>query len=132
MAQEINAAMDAANLYREELYSDRKVGNIRVLVPVGADGQPDAARPHIYAGEVQIMTQMGPLPVPFEIEAKDLAQAVAGYGDAAKEAVERTVQELQELRRQQSTGLVLPGAGGMPGGGLPPGMGGGGGKIQMP
>jgi len=130
MAQELNAAMDAANLYREELYTDRKVGNIRVLIPIAVDGQPDTARPTIYTGEVQIMTQVGPLPVPFEIEAKDLAQAVADYGNAAKEAVERTVQELQELRRQQSTGLVLPGSGGMPGGGLPPGMGGG--KIQMP
>jgi hypothetical protein len=133
MAQEMNVTMDAANLYREEIYSDRKIGTIRVMVPVTREGQADPARPTLYSGEVQIMTQMGPLPVPFEIEAKSLADAVAGYGDAAKDAVEKTVQELQELRRQQSTGLVLPGSAAMPGSGLPPGLGGGrGGKIQMP
>ena len=132
MAQELNVAMDAANLYREEMYTDRKIGTIRVMVPVTADGTTDLSRPHLFAGEVQIMTQMGPLPVPFEIDATSLSQAVAGYADAAKEAVERTVQELQELRRQQSSGLVLPGSSAMPGG-LPPGLGGGrGGKIQMP
>jgi hypothetical protein len=133
MAQELNVAMDAANLYREEMYSDRKIGTIRVMVPVTREGQADLARPTLYSGEVQIMTQMGPLPVPFEIEAKSLAEAVDEYSSAAKEAVERTVQELQELRRQQSSGLVLPGSAALPGAGLPPGLGGGrGGKIQMP
>ncbi len=135
MAQEINAVMDAANLYREETYTDRKIGTIRTLVPVTREGAPDAARPTLYSGEVQIMTQMGPLPVPFEIEAKSLSEAVEGYAQAAREAVEQTIQELQEMRRQQSSGLVLPGSAGMPGaGGLPAGLGGGGrgGKIQMP
>ncbi len=138
MAQEINATMDAANVYREELYTDRKIGTIRVMVPVTSEGQPDPSRATHYSGEVQIMTQMGPLPVPFEIEAKSLSEAIHGYGAAAKEAVERTIEELQELRRQQSSGLVLPGSAAMPGaGGLPPGLGGmgaggRGGKIQMP
>ena len=132
MAQELNVAMDAANLYREEMYSDRKIGTIRVMVPVKRDGQADPARATLYSGEVQIMTQMGPLPVPFEIEAKSLAEAVDAYAASAKDAVERTVQELQELRRQQSSGLVLPGSAALAGGGLPPGLGGRGGKIQMP
>lgn len=133
MAQELNVAMDAANLYREELYTDRKIGTIRVMAPVTRDGQADSSRPTLYSGEVQIMTQMGPLPVPFEIDAKSLGDAVDGYSAAAKDAVERTVAELQELRRQQSSGLVLPGSAALAGGGLPPGLGGGrGGKIQMP
>ena len=75
------------------------------------------------------MTQVGPLPVSFEIEAKTLADAVAGYADAAKGAVERTVRELQEMRRQAASSIVLPGQGG---GGFAPGGLGGGGKIQMP
>ena len=132
MVQELNVAMDVANLYREEMYTDRKIGTIRVMVPVNREGQTDLSRPTLFSGEVQIMTQMGPLPVPFEIEAKSLGEAVDVYSNAAKEAVERTVQELQELRRQQSSGLVLPGSAAMPGG-LPPGIGGGrGGKIQIP
>jgi hypothetical protein len=121
------ANMDADNLYREEIVTDRKVGTLRMMTPIKNDGSPDIARPVIYVGEAQIMTQAGPLPINFEIEAKGLADAVAQFGDAAKEAVERTMRELQDLRRQQASSIVVPGAGGMGG------MGGmGGGKLQMP
>jgi hypothetical protein len=123
--------MDASSLYREEIYTDRKVGTIRSLVPVTANGATDGSRQVVYAGEAQIMTQMGPLPITFEIEAKSLSEAVAGYAASAKVAVERTVKELQELRRQAASSIVLPGQGGA--GGFPPGgLGGGGGKIQIP
>lgn len=121
--------MDAASLCREEIYTDRRFGTIRVLVPVDANGDHDPKRATVYAGEAQIMTQVGALPISFEIEAKSLAEAVAGYGAAAKAALDRTMKELAELRRQQQTGLVIPqGGGGLPGmGGMP-----GGGKIQLP
>jgi hypothetical protein len=105
-----------------------------VLVPVGANGSDDPKRPTVYTGEAQIMTQVGALPISFEIEATSLAEAVAGYGPAAKVALDRTMKELAEMRRQAASGLVIPqaGGGGMGGmGGLPGGMGGGG-KIQLP
>jgi len=124
------ATMDAASLYREEIITDRKVGTIRLMVPVNSDGTPDPARPTIYTGDAQIMTNMGALPVSFDIEANNLAEAVANYGEAAKAGIERTMRELQELRRQQSSGLIVPPAGAanaLTGGGFP-----GGGKIQMP
>ena len=77
------------------------------------------------------MTNMGALPVSFDIEAKNLAEAVARYGEAAKAGIERTMRELQELRRQQSSGLIVPPAG------AASALTGaaafrGGGKIQMP
>ncbi|MBY0268458.1 MAG: hypothetical protein K2X06_01135 [Burkholderiales bacterium] len=112
--------MDAAALYREDIVTDRKVGTIRRMTPLKSDGSDDAARPTLYVGEAQIMTNAGPLPINFEIEAKNLAEAVEKFGDAAKEAVERTVRELQELRRQQASSIVVPG------------MGNPGGKIQIP
>lgn len=126
--------MDASSLAREEIYTDRRFGTIRVLVPVDANGNDDPSRPTIYTGEAQIMTQVGALPISFEIEAETLAEAVKGYGPAAKTALDRTMKELAEMRRQQQTGLVIPqagggglgGMGGVPGGGL------GGGKIQLP
>jgi len=111
--------MDAAALYREEIFTDRKVGSIRTLVPVKGDGSPDSTRETIYAGETQIMTNAGPLPINFEIDAASLGEAAQKFADAAKEAIERTVRELQELRRQAASSIVVPGA--MPGG-----------KIQMP
>jgi hypothetical protein len=128
-----DAVMDAASLYREEIVTDRKVGTIRMMVPIKDDGSPDAVRPTVYSGEAQIMTNMGALPVTFDIDAANLAEALANYGEAAKAGIERTMRELQELRRQASSGLIVPPAGaasaltggGM--GGLP-----GGGKIQLP
>ena len=133
MAQraDTEAKMDSASLYREEIITDRKVGTLRVLTPIKIDGSTDPARPVLYMGEAQIMTGAGPLPISFEIEGKTLAEAVDGFGAAAKEAIEKTVRDLQELRRQASSSIVVPGGGmgGIGPGGLP---GGGGGKIQIP
>ena len=127
------ARMDAASLYREEIYTDRAAGTLRVLIPVKTDGSADSARATLFIGEAQILTNMGPLPISFEVDAKNLAEAIENYGEAAKVGVERAVRELQELRRQASSSIVLPGAGAAGGltGALPPG-GLGGGKIKLP
>ena len=128
--------MDAASLYREEIYTDRTAATLRVMVPVKTDGSNDTSRETLYLGEAQIMTNVGPLPVSFEIDAANLAEAVAHYGEAAKAGIERAVRELQEMRRQASSSLIVPPAGAasaLTGGGLG-GAGplGGGGKIQLP
>jgi len=135
MAADLDIKMDATSLYREEIYTDRRIGTIRAMVPVTTNGDADRTRDTVFVGEAQIMTQMGPLPVTFEIEAASLDKAVAGYAGAAKVAIERTVRELQDMRRESASSLVLPGQGG--GGFGPGGMGGagglgGGGKIQIP
>jgi hypothetical protein len=124
-----DASMDATSLYREEIYTDRKVGTLRVLSPVKTDGTPDARRRTVYQGEAQLMTNVGPLPISFDIDADNLSDAVAKYGDATKAGVDRAMRELQEMRRQASSSIVLPPAGATlgPGGTLP-----GGGKIQIP
>ncbi|HVF62446.1 MAG TPA: hypothetical protein VNE58_00430 [Casimicrobiaceae bacterium] len=127
-------AMDAKTLYREEIYTDRKMGTLRVMQPVLPDGAPDPARATLYLGEAQLMTNMGPLPISFDIEAKSLADAVAKYGESAKVGVEQALRELQEMRRQASSSLVIPPAGAasaLTGGGGLGGLGGGG-KIQLP
>lgn len=129
--RDFEPSMDAAELYREELYTDRKVGTIRVLVPVKSDGSNDTARRTSYVGQAQIMTNAGMLPISFEIDAPTLGEAVQKFGAAAKVALEETVRELQELRRQASSGLVIPEPGtasAILGGGGPPR---GGGKIHM-
>jgi hypothetical protein len=40
------------------------------------------------------MTNMGALPVSFDIDADNLADAVAKYGEAARAGIERTMKEL--------------------------------------
>jgi hypothetical protein len=126
--------MDPASLYREDIFTDRKVGTIRQLTPVRSDGSPDLGRPVVFVGEAQLLTTVGALPLSFEIQATSLEGAVAGYAAAAKEAVERAVQELQELRRQASSSIIVPdrGLGGLPPGALGGGGLRGGGKITLP
>jgi hypothetical protein len=119
--------MDATSLYREEIYTDRAVGMLRVLHPVTTAGAPDAARSTVFTGEAQLMTNVGPLPISFDIPGATLAEAVANYADAAKEGVAHAMREIAEMRRQASSSLVIP-----QGGALPPGGPFGGGKIQMP
>jgi hypothetical protein len=119
--------MDPEGLYQEDNFTDRRVGAIRRLSPVRADGSADPSRPVLFLGQAEIMTNMGPVPISFEIEGPTLAEAVAGFGPAAQTAIERTVAQIQEMRRQQASQLVVPN-------GPVPGITGGrgGGKIQMP
>ncbi len=127
-------SMNAAALYREEIFTDRRVGTIQRLTPVTPTGETDSARPVLYVGQAQLMTTVGPLPISFEIDAKDLKEATEKFGDAAKVAVERTMKELQEMRREAASSIVIPqgGAGGLGPGGFGPGGLPGGGKIQVP
>ena len=100
--------IDPATLYLEEIFTDRKVGTIRRMTPVNKDGQRDNARPILYVGETQVLTPAGALPIGFEIQAGSLEDAAEKFGDLAKEAIERTVKELQELRRQAASSIVVP------------------------
>ncbi|MSQ89209.1 MAG: hypothetical protein EXR32_08040 [Betaproteobacteria bacterium] len=117
--------MNPKDLWLEEVFTDRRVGTIRRLTPVDGSGARDAGREILYIGETQVMSQMGALPINFALEAKSLGEAATMFGPAAKAGIERTVKELQELRRQQASSIVVAQ------GGMPP-MGMGGGKIQMP
>ena len=102
-------SMDAAALTREEVYTDSRVGTIRKMTPVNLDGELDNTRPVQFVGSTQIMTPGGALPLSFEIESETLEGAVAGFGDAAKLAVERAMEELKEMQRQQASSIVVPG-----------------------
>ena len=126
--------MDATTMYREETYTDRRIGTLRQLTPVDADGNTDEARPIIYSGQTQLMTPAGPLPLAFDIEAESFKEAIERFGPAAEAALESTMEELQEMRRQQASSIVVPGQGGGMGGmGGPGGVGGpAGGGIQIP
>lgn len=115
--------IDQDALYREETFTDRRAGTLRRLVPVLPDGSPDASRPILWLGQTQLMTPGGVLPLGFEIDAKDLAEAVAKFPDAVRQALEDAINEAQEMRREAASRIVVPDAtGGM----------GGPGKIKFP
>ena len=126
--QDNEIKMDSNSLYREETFTDHKMGTVRVMTPVTDDGATDISRPVLYLGQTQIMTPMGSLPIAFEIEAESLAEAVSKFGSGAKQAIEQTMEEIKELRRQSASQIVIPGAGSEFGGGGAPG----GGKFQLP
>jgi hypothetical protein len=113
-------SVDTTNLYREEVYSDLRAASIRVLTPVKVDGSLDPDRPRHYIGDTQLMTQMGPIPVQFELEAENLEQAFAQFPQGVREAVERLNERAKEMAREEASRIVVP-SGGMPGGGIPGG-----------
>ena len=119
--------MSADALYREDVFTDQRVGTVRRLVPVRADGSDDPSRPQVFIGQATVMTPMGSLPLSFELPAKTLSEAVAQFGPAAQHAIEDAARELQEMRRQAASSIVIPEAGAA----SLKGMGGKGG-IQMP
>ena len=114
--------LDIENLYREEMFTDHKVGTLRKMTPVTVEGEVDSSRDVLFVGQAQMMTPAGALPLNFEIEATSLADALDKFGAEAQACLERTLEELREMQRQQASSIVVPGQGG--------GMGGGG--IQLP
>jgi hypothetical protein len=113
-------AMDRANLYQEETFTDRRVGTLQRLTPVTPAGARDTARSVLYVGQTQVLTPAGALPLSFEVPAQTLDDAVAKFGELAKQALASTMRRLEELRREQASSIIVPGAGGsvpgMPGG----------------
>jgi hypothetical protein len=123
--------LDPKNLYREDLFTDRRAGSIRRLTPVTADGAPDAARAVLFSGQTQLLTPAGILPLGFEIEARTLEEALRKFPEGVKVALEQAIDEARELRREAASRIVVPEVGGGP---LGPGAGPapGGGKIKFP
>ena len=117
--------LDSTQLYREEVFTDRRAGTLRQMTPVTIDGGVDPGRPILFAGQTQLMTPGGVLPLMFEIEANTLAEAIERFPEAVKQALEDAIEEAREMRREQSSRIVVPDGGGGMGG--PPG----GGKIKF-
>lgn len=102
--------VDRDNLYLEEVFTDLKIATIRRLSPVKSDGSHDEARPTLFQGQTQLMSQMGPLPVSCSIEAANLEEAMDKFGEAMGQAVERMIEEAREIQRQEASRIIVPGA----------------------
>jgi hypothetical protein len=119
--------LDTTSLYQEEVFTDRIAGTIRRLSPVTIHGAPDPARPVLYSGQTQLLTPGGVLPLGFEIEASSLSEAIERFPQAVQVALEQAIEEAREMRREASSRIVVPEAGGGLGG-----LGGaGGGRIKL-
>lgn len=134
--------VDKNNLYREENYTDLKVGSLQVFTPVKSDGSVDETRQPLFTGEAQIMGPSGPLPIRSKIEAKTLEEAIEKFPAAIDAAVKEVVEQIKELQRQEASRIVTPdevaaqlgglgGGGGGGGGGIPGAGGGAGGGSKI-
>jgi len=110
--------LERDSLYREESFTDRKAGILRRLTPIDDQEQRDKSRPILWLGQTQLMTQVGPLPISFEIEAETLSEAIDQFSEAAKFGIQKTITEMQEARREQASSIVVPGSNSMPRGGI--------------
>ena len=117
--------LDATQLYREEIFTDRKAGTLRRLMPVKSDGSDDSSRPVLYSGQTQLLTPAGVLPLAFELEATSLEDACNKVPDAVKVVIEQAIEEAREMRREAASRIVVPEAGGAMGGSP------GGGRIKL-
>ena len=96
----LDLRVDLDNLHREETFTDLAAATIRRLTPVTADGSPDLSRPPFYIGETSLMTQVGPIPVQFTLEAQNLEEAFRLFPEGVKVAVE----QLQERQHAVAVG----------------------------
>ena len=102
--------LDISNLYKEEVFTDLRVGSLKQLTPVTKEGDRDLGRPIVFIGETQLMSQVGPLPVQTHIEAENLQGAIERFPAAIQTAVEAMIDEVKEHQRKEMSRIVVPGA----------------------
>ena len=112
MAEEQSNAVDftieRSNLYREESFTDLKVGSIRRLTPVKSDGSEDKTRKKIFVGQTNIVTPQGPLPIQGVIQAKELQQAIKKFPEAMEAAMDRLIEEAKKYQEKEQTPIEKP------------------------
>ena len=79
------------------------------MVPINIDGSNDDNRTIKYIGDTTLMTQMGPIPVQFPIEADNLESAFELFPEGIKTAVEKLNDRAKEMAREEASRIVVPG-----------------------
>ena len=86
-----------------------KAATIRKMVPIKIDGSADENRSIKFIGDTTLMTQMGPIPVQFPIEADSLEAAFGLFPEGIKAAVEKLNDRAKEMAREEASRIVVPG-----------------------
>lgn len=113
--------IDVDNLYREESFTDLRAANIKRLTPIDRNGEVETSRASQYTGDTTLMTQMGPIPVQFALEADSLSEAFEKFPQGVQEAIAQLQERAQEMAREDASRIVVPGGGPGPQPGGPPG-----------
>jgi hypothetical protein len=107
---DVDLKLDGNNLYKEESFTDMKVGAVRVVTPVKPDGTADESRSPVFLGHTQLMSPNGPLPVSCMIEAASLKDAIEKFPDAMEKEVERIISMAQQAQQKDESRIVMPGS----------------------
>jgi hypothetical protein len=100
--------IDRGNLFKEETFTDLKVGMIKRMTPVKSDGSVDKTRKSVFVGQTSLMTPGGPLPLQAVIQAKDLQQAIKKFPEAMKVAMDRLAEQAKKYQEQEQSRLEKP------------------------
>jgi len=103
-----NILLDGSNLWKEENFTDLKVGTIRKLTPIKTDGSEDDSRSATFSATTNIMTPNGALPVSGEIDATDLEGAVDKFSDAINAAIKKLQEDMIRMQQEQANKIVTP------------------------
>jgi hypothetical protein len=103
-----NIEIDGSNLWKEENFTDLKVGTIRKMTPIKIDGSEDDSRKATFSATTNIMTPGGALPISGEIEAESLEEAVAKFSDAINAAVKQLQDDMVKYQQEQASKIVTP------------------------
>lgn len=106
--QPTDLKMDRSNLYKEETFTDLKVGMVKRMTPIKADGSVDKTRKAVFVAHTSLMTPGGPLPLQAVIPAKDLQQAIKKFPEAMKAAMDRLAEEAQKYQEQEGNRIEKP------------------------
>ena len=105
----IDLNFNADNLYREESFTDFKVGAIRKLTPVKVDGSVDDSRSPVFSGQTQLMSPQGPIPVNCLIEAETLQDAIDKFPAAIQQEIDNIIALAQKAKQKEDSRIVVPG-----------------------
>jgi hypothetical protein len=100
--------IDRGNLYKEESFTDLKVGIIKRMTPVRPDGSEDKTRKALFVAQTSLMTPSGPFPIQAVIQAKELQQAIKKFPEAMKAAMERLAEEAKNYKDQEQRRIEKP------------------------
>jgi len=103
-----NISIDGDNLWKEENFTDLKVGSIRKLTPIKIDGTVDESRKATFSATTNIMTPGGALPISGDIEASTLEEAVEQFSDAINAAVKQLQDDMVKYQQEQASKIVTP------------------------
>jgi len=98
------------NLYREEMYTDLAVAQIRKLIPITPDGADDTSRKPIFLAQTHVMTPGGAIPISAKIESDNLRSVLEQFPKAIEKALQEMIDEAHAYQREEANRIVIPDA----------------------